>query len=344
MRALFDLRHPAQVHFFKDLIGVLRRSGDEVLVTSRDKDETLELLDSLAIPHTCLSRMREGLGGMGLELGWRTARMLRLARRFRPDVLVARTGIATGLVGKALRLPSIVFDDTEFARLQIALSAPFATVICTGLGYGRRFGGKELRFNAPPHLAYTHPSRFTPCGDVLRLHGVDPDEPFVVLRLKAWRAIHDRGVRGPSDSEIRRLLEVLKGYGRVIISAERPVPGDMRGCLNPLPTGEALHLLAFARLYVGEGSCMAAEAACLGTPAIFLSPVSRRGYLDAMQDRYGHVSTVRNVSQAIERSRAWLATAGARERAEQARRRLVQECDDPLEFMLEVVRRYAGRP
>jgi len=248
MKVLFDLKHPAQVHFFKDAIRLLQQQGEEVLVTSRDKDETVGCLDALGIEHLCLSRMGRGLGGMGLELGWRTARMLRIARRFRPDVLVARTGITTGLVGKMLRVPSIMFEDTEFAWLQLGLSAPLATLICTGLGYGRRFPGKELRFNAPPHLAYTHPRRFTPSGDVLRRCGIDPHRPYTVLRVKAWRAIHDRGVEGPRDDEIRRLVDVLCVYGRVIISAERPLRADLRPYLNPVPVQEVLHLFAFARL------------------------------------------------------------------------------------------------
>jgi len=340
MRALFDLRHPAQVLFFKDLVAALRESGDEVLISSRDKDETIQLLESLGLPHVCLSRMGKGLLGMGVELGFRVARMLRVARRFRPDVLVARTGITIALVGKMLGVPSVVFDDTEFAWLQIALSAPFATVVCTGLGYRRRFPGKELRFNAPPHLAYTHPSRFRPRRDVLVAHGIDPDRPYTVLRVKAWRAIHDLGVRGPGDEELDRLVAALKEYGRVIISTERRLPEPLCRHLNPLPTNEVLHLLAFARLYVGEGSCMAAEAACLGTPSIYLSPASRRGYLDALEQRYGHVTTVRNVQQAVERSKAWLEDPGSKQRAMSARERLLQESSDPFEFMLDVVRRY----
>ena len=343
MRVLFDLKHPAHVHLFKGVIRLLERRGDRVLITSRAKDETVECLDALGMEHVCLSRMGAGLSGMGLELGWRTARMLGLARRFRPDVMVAKAGVTIALVGKMLGVPTVVFEDTEFAWLQIGLFAPLATVICTGMGYGRHFPGRELRFNAPPHLAYTHPARFAPCGEVLRARGVDPDLPYTVLRLKAWRALHDMGVAGPRDEEVKRLVDVLRVYGRVIISSERPLSPDLRPYLNPLPVQDVLHLFAFARLYVGEGSSMAAEAACLGTPAIFLSPTSRRGYLDAMEQRYGHVTTVQNVSQAIERARAWLETPDSKHRAMAARERLLKECDDPVEFMLDVIERYGRR-
>jgi len=342
MRILFDLKHPAQVHFFKHPIRILSAAGDQVLVTARAKDETTALLKALGIPYVCLSKPGKGLIGMGAEFGWRLARMLAVARQFRPDVLVARTGVTAGPVGRILGVPSIIFDDTEFARLQIGLSTPFATVVCTGLGYGGRFQGKEVRFNAPPHLACTHPSRFTPRAEVLLEHGVDARQPYVVLRLKAWQALHDWGTRAATDHEMGRLVEALSHHAKPIVSSERALPGHLQAYLNPVPVEGVHHLLAFARLYVGEGSCMAAEAACLGTPAIFLSPASRRGYLDALEKRYGHVTTVQTVSQAVERAEEWLRT-DMKKQALAARDLLVRECEDPVEFTVSIIRRYGRR-
>jgi len=344
MRVLFELAHPAQVQFFRPLMEALRREGHRVLATSRVKDETIEVLDALGMQHVCLSRIRPGLGAMALELLWRTARLIEVARHFGPDVLVGKSGSSVGLAGRAVGRPVVVFEDTEVAWLQILLSAPLATVVCTGMGYGKSFPGKQLRFPAPPHLAYTHPSRFTPDAGVLRRHGVEPDSPFVVVRVKAWRAMHDVGVRGPSDEGLVRMVESLAEHGRPVVTTERPLPPALERYASPIPPGHILDLLAFARLYVGEGSSMAAEAACLGTPAIYISPASRRGYLDEMERRYGHVTTVRTPAEATARAREWLARPDAAERAADACRRLVGECEDPLGFMLDVVRRCGGRP
>ena len=44
MRLLFDMGHPAHVHFFKNAIWELERRGHEVKVTARDKDVTIQLL------------------------------------------------------------------------------------------------------------------------------------------------------------------------------------------------------------------------------------------------------------------------------------------------------------
>ena len=342
MRVLFDVKHPADVLLFKDAIGALRQEGHAVQVASRAKDETLALLDGLGIEHVCLSRMGRGVARMGLELVDRTARTFRLERTFRPDVMVGRTAVCMPLVGRARRIPTIVFEDTEFAWFQIRPWVSLATVVCTGLGYGRRFPGKELRFNAPPQLAYTHPSRFRPDAAALRAHGIEPDRPLIVMRLKSWVALHDIGLKGFGERQIVSLVEELARHGRPIVSAESAVPPRLAQYANPLPPEHVLHLLAYAQLYVGEGASMAAEAACLGTPAIFLSPASRRGYLDAMERKYGLVTTVPTISEALERAREWLAAPDLKERAEEARRQLVADSEDPVPFMLNVIRRYGG--
>jgi len=313
-----------------------------VLATSRVKDETIEVLDESGMRHVCLSRIRPGLPAMALELATRTARLIDVARRFGPDVLVGKSGGCLGLAGRAVGRPVVVFDDTEMAWLQILLSVPLASVVCTGMGYERTFPGKQLRFEAPPHLAYTHPNRFRPDGALLRRHGVDPDSPLIAVRIKAWRAMHDVGVRGPRDEDLVRMVESLKEHGRPVITTERPLPPALERYASPVPPGHVLDLLAFSRLYVGEGSSMAAEAACLGTPAIFISPASRRGYLDEMERRYGHVTTVANPAEATGRAHRWLARPDLPASARAARKRLLAECADPLPFMLEVVRRYGN--
>jgi predicted glycosyltransferase len=343
MRVLIDLKHPADVLLFKDVAARLTEEGHEVLICSRDKDETVELLAGLGIGHVCLSRMGRGALGLAAELARRVFRLRQVARGFRPHVMVARTGICIAIVGRLLGIPSVVVDDTEFAWLQIRLCEPLATVMCTGLGYGRRFPGKQLQFGAPTQLAYTHPARFRPDPNLLRYRGIEPDEPYVVLRLKEWRASHDWGVEGPGIRQMASLVGQLRDFARPVISSERPLPADLASYASPLPPEDALHLLYFARLYVGEGSSMAAEAACLGTPAIFLSPASRRGYLDAMERLYGHVTTVQAPWQAEAVARKWLADPLLREHGREAARRLVAESEDPVDFLLDVIHRYGAK-
>jgi predicted glycosyltransferase len=343
MRVLIDLKHPADVLLFRDVAHLLMQRGHRVLLTSRQKDETVDLLDGLGMRHRCISIMGSGVAGMGGELLQRVARLYAVAREFQPDVLAARAGVCVAWVGKLLNLPTVDVEDTEFAWLQIALSTPLASVVCTGLGYRRRFPGKELSFRAPPQLAYTHPSRFRPDPNVLRYRGLDPQEPYILIRLKAWRAMHDLGTEGPQTREVVSLVGQLHDCGRPVISTERPLPAELARYVTSVPPEDGLSLLAFARIYVGEGSSMAAEAACLGTPAVFISPRSRRGYLDAMERLYGHVTTVQAPWQALAVARKWLRYGDPQAEGADARRRLLADCEDPAPFLADVIERYGMR-
>lgn len=46
------------------------------------------------------------MAGMGLELATRTWKLLRIARGFKPDVMVARVGHSVGISGIEIRFPS----------------------------------------------------------------------------------------------------------------------------------------------------------------------------------------------------------------------------------------------
>ena len=50
MKFLIDINHPAHVHFFRNPIKLLIDRGHEVMVTSRDKEMALDLLEELGIP------------------------------------------------------------------------------------------------------------------------------------------------------------------------------------------------------------------------------------------------------------------------------------------------------
>ena len=147
MRILFDLTHPVHVHFHKFLIASLRSQGHDVLVTARDRDLVLPLLDKMNIPHIAISKRRPGQFFAAIELLQRNLRLLKIVRRFAPDLLVASAaGISTGPVGLICRIPSLVFDQVDFAPIQNTLGMPLATFICTGDGFLNDYGPRHIRF------------------------------------------------------------------------------------------------------------------------------------------------------------------------------------------------------
>ena len=102
----------------------LQSHGHEVQVLARDKDVTLGLLNNYEIPYIMGSNQRTGLLGLGFELITRTFNLIRVSRRFRPDVLLSVGSPAAAWAATVIRKPHLAFDDTEAARLGKLLYLP----------------------------------------------------------------------------------------------------------------------------------------------------------------------------------------------------------------------------
>ncbi len=343
MRVLFDITHPAQVHFFKNLIWLLQQRGDRVLVATREKDVTVPLLKSLEIPFECLSSKGSGLAGMFAELIERYGRLLSLARRFRPDVMLAQTGVTIGLVGKILNVPRLVLEEAEHARLQQMLGLPFATTIFTGTGYTRNFGWRQVHFRGIWVQSYLHPNYYTPRTDTLTAAGIDTNKPFIVLRTVSYSAAHDVGLKGIGEPELRDIVHRLEKFGRVLISAEGDLPPSLESHRNPVPVQHIHDLLARATLYIGEGGTMAAEAAVLGTPAIFCNHL-RVGYLVALEHMYGLAFNTNSLQEGMPIAEQLLADPNLRQTWQKRHAKLMEESEDVTAFMLKLVDETVNKP
>ncbi len=286
MKVLVDILHPAHVHFFRNALYGLVHAGHEVLVTARDKDITLRLLDLYGIEYECISREASTRGGLMKELLARNFRMARLVRGRRPDVLTSIGGISTAQVGFLTRTRNLIFYDTENAGLSNFLSYPFATEVHTPDCYRGPVRGRHRTYAGYHELAYLHPRRFAADPLLLERYGVDPEGPYSVVRFVSWRAVHDVTARGFGDDEKIKLVKRLSEYGRVFITSETPLPEAFEPYRLPLPPDKIHHLLSFASVFVGESATMASESVILGTPAVYLDVVGR-GYTDEQESRYG---------------------------------------------------------
>ena len=341
MRVLIDIKHPAEANFFRPLILALQARGDSVLVTAYYKADVAAVLTAMGIEHVQVGAPRAGPAGIVAAVLARTLKLLPVARRFRPHIMMARIGAEVGAVGRVLGIPAVSFDENEYARVQIFFSTHLARYVCTGMGYERSFGAKQIRFNALPQLVYTHPARFTPDAAVLRAVGVEPAAPYVVLRLSGWTALHDMGARGVTADEAQALAVALSSHARVIATCSEGLPHSLTPYGLTFPPDRALDLMAFARLYVGVGGSMAAEAACLGVPAVWISSL-RWGYLNILVNKYGLVHQVSGLAEARREAERLLTDPTAREAAARARQRLLADSEDALPSLLAMVDRCAS--
>jgi predicted glycosyltransferase len=289
MRVLIDILHPAHVHFFRNFYSEMEGRGHSVCITARDKDRSVELLRAFDLPYQQISEQKSGVG-LAIEMAQRTPRLMNVMRSFRPDVMTGIMGPSIALAGvlRLPRVPSVVFYDTEFAVQTNRIVYPLAYSVCTPDCYQGRVPGRHHTYAGYHELAYLHPNRFRPDPAVLSEFGVNPGEAYSIVRFVSWQAVHDRKERGLTVKQKRHLVEVLQRRGRVLVSSEGPLPPELANLAVRGPVEKVHHLLAHARLVVGESATMSSEAAVLGVPAVFIATTGR-GYTDDEERRYGLV-------------------------------------------------------
>jgi predicted glycosyltransferase len=285
VRILLDVLHPAHVHFFRNFYGEMEARGHELYITARDKDHSADLLRTFDLPFEQISSQRSGAFGLATELFTRTRALLSVAKAFEPDVLTGIMGPSIALAGRLQRIPAVVFYDTEFAVQTNWFVYPLAHSVVTPDSYQGAVRGTHVTYPGYHELAYLHPMRFVPDPARLARFGVSEEELYSVVRFVSWEAVHDRRERGLTADEKREVVARLEAHGRVLISAERPLPPDLARYAVRGPVGDIHHLMAFAQMVVGESATMASEAAVLGVPAVFIATTGR-GYTDDQECRY----------------------------------------------------------
>ena len=295
MKFLFDLNHPAHVHFFRKPIEILQDQGHKIIVTSRIKEMAVPVLEELGLQHIPLSAHKQkGLWGLAYELVQRDLALYRVVRDQKPDVLTAIGGTFVAHVGWLTRTPSIVFYDTENAKLQNAITYPLATKVIVPQCYQSWTPvNRTIRYPGYHELSYLHPQGFSPDRIIAEKNGLAPNKNNFFVRTVSWQANHDTGETGWSIESLRNLVTFLSKRGKVHISSENPLTLDLAQYAYNGRVSEVHHLLGFCRLFIGESATMASECAVLGVPSIYVAKTGR-GYTDELEQRYGLVTNVRH--------------------------------------------------
>lgn len=340
MKVLFDISHPAHVHLFKHTITELQSECHKILVLSRNKDITLNLLDHYGIDHIPLSSMGSRKYSLISEWTKREIRTIRFAFSFQPDVVLSITSPPPAHAAWVSGCPNIVFNDSEPTRLAAKLTHPFSDRICTPANFNADYGAKHERYDGYHELAYLHPNRFQPNPKALEKYGINSNDVFSVVRFVSWGAHHDVGQRGFSMQAKRELVSVLSDYGDVYITSESPLPSEFEEYRLPIPPHLIHDFLYYANLYVGDSQTMATEAAILGTPSVRSNTFAGEGDMSnfvELESEYELLYSRSDESEAIEIVGELIADSGVKTRWQQKRDRLINDKIDVTDYILESV-------
>ena len=339
MKILFEANHPAHVHFFKNTIWNLEDRGHDVLIEARDKEITLALLEAYGLNYKVVGPHYKSLVKKAYGLVKTDLKLLKIAKTFKPDILVGRGSPYLAHLSMLINKPYIAFVDTEHARLVGFLSRPFVDVYCMPSCFkGKIDPKKDVRYNGYKELAYLHPNYFKPDPSVLDELGVSKDDKFIIMRFVSWDASHDIGEYGIDLKTKQRFVKELEKYCRVFMTSEANLGKKFEKYKIRVPPERIHDLLYYATMYIGEGSTMATEAGLLGTPSIYISSlVGTMGNFEELEKRYGLVYSFQESDKALDKTLQLLEDANLKTSWQKKREKLLNEKIDVTKFMTEFI-------
>jgi len=302
-RVLLDLNHPSHFHFFREFILTVRKKKVILYITIRNRKYLAELLEADDIPYILKGGRSKTLAGKFLILFRDVFRLFWLAWQVKPDVFLSFASPYAAIAGKLAGRPVITFDDTECDRLLHLIYPRFTDLILTPECFQKSFGPKHVRFKGYKESAYLSEYNLIRSPGLKASLGLNKNEPYILVRFVAHRATHEFGRQKLSDSLKIKIVRFLNQYHKVLISSESELPAALRQYEPDIPVHWMHQVLEEATLFFGESATMAAEAALLGTPAIFIENTGR-GFTDALEINTGILNrfTVNRLNQALDRA------------------------------------------
>jgi uncharacterized protein len=339
MRILIDLGHPAQIHYFKNFMRIMRKKGHEFEIVARDKEVLHTLLINYDIKYTSRGRGKKSLLGKFFYMFYADYIIFKVAKRFKPDLFLSFGSTYAAHVSRLCRKPHIAIDDTEHAIFELMMYPPFSNVILNPSVYWKKYSPKQLFFESYMELFYLNPKYFTPDISIINSYGLSIDEKYFIFRFVSWNASHDIGQKGLSNESKIRLVRTLERYGRVLISSEGSLPDALKSNQIKIKPDHLHHFLAFATLYIGEGSTTASECAVLGTPNIYVNSLVVSNCKE-QEEKYGLSNHRTNEHEVIEKAIEIISNENIRNEYQARRQRMLGDKIDGTAFLVWFVENY----
>jgi len=314
------------------------------MIVARDYECNLDLLDAYGLRYEVYGKAKKKGYGRALELFPYVYKAHRLARKFKPDIIVG-IGIIEAYTSILFRKPCIVFTDTETVTLEFILYKPFVKAIYTPSCFRKDLGRKHIRFNGFKELAYLHPDYFQPDASIHDLLGINKGEPYVIIRLNPLDAFHDIGIAGFSSEDKLKLVQALEPYARVFISSEASLEPGLERYAIGIPHHRIHDAEYYAQLLVTDAGTMLTEAAVLGTPGIHCSGfVAKRCYgnLIELEEKYHLTFNYSDPNQAIAKAVELIKQPDLKQRWQEKRQALLADKIDVLKFIVDTIESYAA--
>lgn len=341
MKIWFDILTPKQVNFFRRAVILLRDSGYDVLCTSRQYREAVELARIKKLDLTVVGSHGGGNRYDKLrESSNRTHELAKVVMRFEPDVAVTFSSPEGARVAFGLGIRHIGFNDSPHAEAVARLTIPLMSrLFCPWVipqTAWRRFGiekSKITRYRALDPAAWLKHDE-TP--------EIDQGKKTILLRLEESKAsyIVDKqlGTGKMIDDFVSELwqsanIAVLCRYQDQIAEVEARYGGKVQVVKDVV---DGTELLKSTQLFIGAGGTMTAEAALLGKPTISIAPL--QSYVEKYLLRSGLVKRAVSPKSLLKLGRKMISDDRYRQSQKKKAARILAGMEDPTDRMISALR------
>lgn len=282
MKILIYLGHPAQYHFFKNIVKNLQKNHRvRYLIKTKEVLEPLLMGDRVEYKNILPEGRRSTKAGIAWGLVKREIKVLIEALRFKPDLMMG-SDPSVAHVGMLLRVPSftVLEDDAHVIYDLAKITFPFSTYIVApdSCDCGR-WHSKKIPYAGYMKLAYLHPSHFE-CPSTER-------KKAVLIRLSNLDAFHDAGIKGFDEGLLKQIIDRLSGDFEILLSSEKPLGPFFDHYMLHIDPADLHGVLCGAAILVSDSQSMTMEAAMLGIPSIRYSDFAGRiGVLEELEHKY----------------------------------------------------------
>jgi uncharacterized protein len=347
LKIWFDILTPKQVMFFKPIIDSLREEGHELLCTSREYREAVELAK---IKHLDLKIIgRYGGAGKYEKLSESANRIFKLAhiiKQFEPDTAVTFSSPEGARVAFGLGVRHIGVNDSphavSVAKLTIPLMnhlfCPWIIPYSAWLGFGiPKYKITKYRALDPAAWIKRNPMPYS--GGVVDNLNLDSHKNTVLIRLEEAKAsyIEDKKIESKIsmiDALVNNLSElvnliILCRYQDQILEVTKRYEGKAHVVKHVI---DGTSLISLADLFIGAGGTMTAEAALLGKPTISIAPI--RFHVEKYLISSGLVQRASSSRNLIRLTKKMITDKSYAQKHKKKAKYILDKMDDPVEKII----------
>lgn len=346
MKILIYVGHPAQFHFFKNIIRKLGTDGHQVQLLLKTKDilEQLAIKEGFDYINIQKNIRKNNVFSIATASLSRTFKVFKIARNYKANMILG----TDASVAQAARLLGIVGittleDDVEIIARMAKITFPFSSsIVVPSVCRVGKWDSKKVPYYGYMKLAYLHPNYFIPNREIVNKY--IREDKYCIVRLAQLTAFHDVGIQGLNVDLVLKFIDIAKQNGyKVYISSESKLNELLQPYQLKIEHIEIHHIMSFASLLISDSQSMSVEAAMLGIPSLRFSDFSGRiSVLEELEVKYKLTSGIKtsNPYELLEKAEQILSDPNSRDTYLSRRQKMLADKIDVTAFMVWFIENY----